>query len=795
VTIVGPGGIGKTTLALAIAERLIAGYEHGVWLIDLAPLSDPRLVSSAVATVIGLEIRSEDLLPGLVAALKDRRMLLLLDNCEHVIETTAHLAAAVLNGASRVSILATSREPLGVAGECEYRLGPLSSPPPSRPTAAEAGIFPAVQLFIERATAVVEDFVLTDDNAPVVGEICRRLDGLPLAIEFAAPRLEVLGVEGLAAHLDHSLTLLRSRRRAGTPRHQTMRAVVDWSYGLLSWEDQLFFRALGIFTGGFSVEAAMAVAGDAAKTPIDTIDRLADLVRKSLVVADLGEAKPRFWLLDTTRAYTIERLDENGERETMARRHAEYYRNLFQRAEGQEWMWPAAGRWSDHAREINNVRAALDWAYSANGDFEIGVTLTAAVTPLWMRLSFHKECRSRVKQALGFLGAEGSGYRRERMRLQAALGTSTAKAPEMGEAFTKALDIAESLGDTEYQLRALGGLYFFHAASSRHRSALPFAQRFHDLAAAGPDLSAELFGEHMMGLAKHFLGDQAGARRHLEHVLAHYAAADRGRDFIRFQIDLRVSALAFLARVLWLQGYSDQAIRTAEMSVERAQGTGHALSLCYALALAACPIALWVGNMAAAARYAGMLLDESTQHGLPLWSEFGARFKRVVALLGSSPVAGSRQVQPPDEIAEPHASFQSFTGLTELVEALARAGRIAEGLAAAEAGLARPEGGWRMLELLRLKGELILTQRASGGAAIAEDFFRKALDGARGQETLSCELRAATSLARFLRDQHRSADAIACLQPVYDRFTEGFGAADLIAAKQLLSELDQINRR
>src|SRR5438270_7484934 len=335
LTIVGAGGIGKTTLALAVAERMIADHEHGVWLADLSPLGDPRLVPSAVATVLGLEVRTENPLPGLVAGLRDKRMLLLLDNCEHVIDAAASLAAAVLTGVPRVNILATSREPLGVAGERSHRLGPLGSPPTSSGlTAAEAAAFPAVQLFVERVTAIVEEFALTDANAQPVVEICRRLDGLPLAIEFAAPRVEVLGVAALAASLD-SLPLLGAQRRTAMPRHRTMRAVVDWSYRLLSEDEQRFLRALGIFAGGFTVEAAAAVALDPATTRIEAIDSLADLVTKSLVVADVSGAKPLFRLLDTTRAYAIEQLDASGDRERVARRHAEYYRNLFQRAEGE----------------------------------------------------------------------------------------------------------------------------------------------------------------------------------------------------------------------------------------------------------------------------------------------------------------------------------------------------------------------------------------------------------------------------------------------------------------------------
>ena len=289
VTVLGPGGIGKTTVALAVAERVIASYEHGVWLIDLAPLGDPRLVPSAVAAVLGLEMPTEDPLHGLVAAVRDKRTLLVLDNCEHLIEAVAGLATAILSAAPGVNILATSREPLRVAGEREYRLASLGIPQASsRPTAAEAAAFPAVQLFVERVSAIVEDFALTDANAPAVAEICRRLDGLPLAIEFAAPRVAVLGVEGLAARLDDSLQLLGRRRRAAIPRHQTMRAVVDWSYGLLAEDEQDFSGALGIFAGGFTVEAAAAVVPDAARTRIAAIDRLADLVAKSLVVVDIS---------------------------------------------------------------------------------------------------------------------------------------------------------------------------------------------------------------------------------------------------------------------------------------------------------------------------------------------------------------------------------------------------------------------------------------------------------------------------------------------------------------------------
>jgi predicted ATPase/DNA-binding winged helix-turn-helix (wHTH) protein len=788
VTIVGAGGIGKTTVALAVAERMMASYEHGVWLVDLAPLGDPRLVASAVATVLGLEIRSENLLHGLVAKLKDKRMLLVFDNCEHVIDATAGLAAAILSGAPGVSILATSREPLGAAGEFEYRLTPLAIPEASsRITATEATAFPAVQLFVERVSAIIEDFALTDANAPAVVEICRRLDGLPLAIEFAAPRVEVLGVEGLAARLDDSLQLLGARRRTAMPRQRTMRAVVDWSYGLLGGDEQLFFRVLGIFRGVFTVEAAAAVTMDAADT-CDAIDRLADLVAKSLVVVDTSSIQPRFRLLDTTRAYTIEKLDSSGERERLARRHAEYYLTLLKRGEAEAPVRPAAEWLADYAGEIDNLRAALDWAFSRTGDGSLGMALTTAAVPLWLRLSLFEECGSRVAQALGALETLGTTDPHEVMRLHTALGASLPDPPEMAAAFARVLEIANTLDDSEYQLRALRGLYFHSVWTNRFRAALSFAQGFYDLATRRSNQSDRFVGERMLGTAKYILGDLVGARRHLEQVLTRYSAADLGQaavrfhDVVRFQHDGQVEARVFLAGVLWLQGFSDQAIRMAENGLAEAQAIGHVSSQCFALALGSCPVALWTGNLDAAADYTRLLVDLSTRHGLSHWAPYGARYRRVIALKGGN-------VGSIEGIDQTDANLRSLAGLTELVEALMKAGRSAEGLAVLDGFAAHsPELGGSTPEFLRLRGELLLLQTAPATAKPSEDLFRQGLDLAHQQGALSWELRASTSLARVLLAQGHHSEAVACLEPVYSRFVEGFSTADLIAAKRLLDE-------
>jgi hypothetical protein len=435
------------------------------------------------------------------------------------------------------------------------------------------------------------------------------------------------------------------------------------------------------------------------------------------------------------------------------------------------------------------VRAALDWAFSPGGNRSTGVALTVAAVPIWIHLSLLNECHNRTTQALGHLGTDGTTDPRQEMKLFSALGASTFEAPQMGVAFTRALDIAKSLGDTEYQLRALCGLYFNHTGSGRYRIALQFAQKFYDLAKSGSDTNHQLYSERTMGVAKHLLGDQISARRHLEQVLSHDTTVDHSLSVIRFQTDLRVSAHAFLARVLWLQGFPDQAVRAAEIGTEEARATGHAISLCYALALAACPIAVWVGNLNAAACYTEMLLELSRKHSLSLWRAFGSMFQKVVALKSGNLATAPRLLQFGIDEWPSNFSYQSLIGLTELVESAVDSGRIAEGLALVEAGIDQSEAGWVTPELLRLKDELFQLQGTPASADASEALFRQAQDGARRQGTLSWELRAATSLARLLRKQGQSDHVVAVLQPVFNRFTEGFGTADLVAAKQLLDQL------
>jgi predicted ATPase/DNA-binding winged helix-turn-helix (wHTH) protein len=559
--IVGAGGIGKTSVGLAVAEQLIPAYEHGVWLIDLAPLADPRLVPSALADAIGLEIRAENPLPGLVASFRDKKMLLVLDNCEHVIDAAAALAVGVLAGAPGVQVLATSREPLRVEGEHVHRLSPLASPSASVPlTAAEALSFPAVQLFVERAAAARDEFELTDADAPIVADICGRLDGIALAIELAAARIDTFGVRGVAAHLDGRLQLLTRGRRTALPRHRTLRATLDWSYQLLPELERVVLRRVAILVGRFSEQAARSIASSAEIAASEVTESIANLVTKSLVSVNVGELALRYRLSETVRAYALEKLAESGEREQIAGRHAEYYLGLFEQAKAEAETRPMDEWLAEYRPRIDNLRVALDWAFSPSGDASIGVTLTAASVPLWVDLSMMAECRRHIERALPRLTSIADLDPRQEMHLQAALGVSlnytTGPVPETEAAWAKTLEIAKSLGDLEYQLQALRGLWAHWMNAGEYRASLAIAYEFSALAATTGDPAALGAADRMAGIILHYLGDQTGARQHLERRLARAVSPVRQSQPVRFLIDQRVAARSLLARILWLQGVS-----------------------------------------------------------------------------------------------------------------------------------------------------------------------------------------------------------------------------------------------
>jgi predicted ATPase len=793
VSIVGPGGIGKTTIALAIADRLTSSYRDGCRFLDLAPLSDPALVPSALAVLLGVGANSDDPVPGLLAFLRDKQMLIVLDSCEHIVEATAVFAEQLLRGAAGVHVLATSREPLRAAGEVVRRLPPLGTPPLlDTLTATQALQYPAVELFVECAAARIDGFALTDDDAPLVADICHRLDGNALGIELAAGRVDAFGISGVAARLVDRFQLLTGGRRSALPRHQTLAATLDWSYDLLPGVEQTVLRRLSVLGGEFSLEAA-AVAADESITESDVVAAVANLAAKSLVSADVAGRVARYRLLDTTAAYARRKLNEAGDFEAAALRHADYFRALFDRAEIGTASKSAADWRTTYAGHIDNVRAALDWAFSPNGNAAAGIALTISTGSLWLNVSLMDECRQRVKRAISHLRPSATATPRQEMQLFTALGValySIGPGPESRMAWTQVTRIAESLKDTDYQLRAHWGLWTVCVTGGRHRDGLALAEEFVVLAETGRDPEGLLVGERLVGTSRHLLGEQAIARQHLERMLSR-APLGNAADILRFQFDQSVVARAFLGKVLWLKGLPAAAMAAVNRSVLDAQSIGHSLSLCYALGQGACPVALFTGELAVAEQYIALLLDHSARHGLALWSMMGRCFQGMAAMRRGQEDAGLRLLQAAaDDLRKAGYALYLTACLAELADALGRAGQAGKGLALIDEALAqatRNDERWCMAELLRVKAELLLLEASPAANLLAEDHLQKSLDWARECDSLAWELRTATSLCRLRYKQNLAAQGRELLAPIYARFAEGLHTADLTAARLLLA--------
>jgi predicted ATPase/DNA-binding winged helix-turn-helix (wHTH) protein len=386
VTLTGAGGIGKTRLSVELGRRLLPEFADGAWLVELGALSDPALVLPAIAAALGLAgvPLTLDRLP---AALGTKQLLLVLDNCEHMIEAAAQAAEALLRASPTLKIVASSREPLRVDGECVYRVRALEVPAEGTADTERALRSSAVSLFVARARMAEAGCPPDHRTMQAVVEICRRLDGVPLAIELAAARAATLGVEELAARIDDRFSLLTDGRRTALTRHRTLLASLDWSYELLSEPERAVLLRIAVLAAGFTLPAACAVVGTLAHSECDITNHVHALVAKSLLEVDLRGAVPQYRLTATTRAYARQKLGESGEWAAAARRHAEYFKNLLEHAGIEQETRPMAERLAAYSAWIDDVRASLEWAFAPGGDPVIGMALRAASEQQWFGLS------------------------------------------------------------------------------------------------------------------------------------------------------------------------------------------------------------------------------------------------------------------------------------------------------------------------------------------------------------------------------------------------------------------------
>ncbi|MBV7556278.1 helix-turn-helix transcriptional regulator [Pseudomonas sp. PDM28] len=775
ITLVGPGGIGKTTVALRVAEQMIGRYRDGIRLLDLAPINCPLMINGHLATLLELALHDDESLSGLADNLRDRHMLLVIDNCEHLVDAIALLCENILRSAPHVHILATSRESLRAEGEFVQRLASLDCPPPIAVLdRAQAMTFSALQLFVERAMASHDSFELTDDELPLLIDICHRLDGIPLAIELAAAQVGNFGLAGLLAQLQSSFRVLTQPCQTPPARHQTLRATLDWSFELLNACEKTCLRRLSVFRGGFTLESAAAVIVGEHIEPREVFGSITQLVAKSLLNVEVGDEDVYYRLLDTTRSHALEKLAQSPDLPGTRERHAERCLALMQQAQD-EWENTSTGLWLErYGRTLEDIRAALDWGLHGQGPQALAIRLAATSTPLWQELSLLKEHGGYVRKALALLEQSAEPCPRLQMTLKLALGSACyhaqgASAETVG-AFVSARTLASRLNDVAGQLRAISGHLAVNLSCGQYQMALQQSRQFDQLG-LHDDALLSLSTHRLRVLTLHFSGDQQQAGEYAEQVLqrmAHSGHLNRFTHGFGVQYDQSVAALTIQARILWLRGQPEQAWRAARQALDIALQINHGTSICYTLALAGCLIAYYNGDTRSARELLRLLLQQAQKHSVLLFHTWAQHYAQVI---GGVDVAPARQ-RSVGLIKDIMVTLDSTCVDDDLLER-------------AQSGAS----GWSTAEILRARAETLLATECPANAAMAETVLLKALDVAKTQGALAWELRSATSLAQLWQRQGRHQRAHALLAPVYQRFTEGFATPDLKAVRHLLGEL------
>ncbi len=774
-TVVGTGGIGKTTLALTVAETVVDAYEDGVRFVNLAGLSNPSLIAGVMAGTLGILNSASGSEADLIRFIADRHILFVLDNCEHVIEAAARLVQQILSRTPNAHFLCTSREPLHIDGEWLMRLGPLDLPPRRAGlTATEAIAYPAVRLFVERARLSDSLFELADADAATAAELCRRLDGNPLAVELAAACVGMFGIQGLASQLSDSFGTLTQGRRTALPRHQTLRATLDWSYDILSADEQRLLRRLAIFRGDFTLASARLVAGDAGPED-DFVDWLSELSAKSLLNVDLSQQPAHYRMLFLTRDYAFGKLTESGELAAIAGRHAAHLLDLLSAASPAVKSANAAG-W------IDDLRFAFEWSMSDCGDPVVGMRLVINSIELGRWLSILGEYAGMLERGLAHFDTLPGIDPKIGVRMlieTLIISLQTEEPPAQGDPlFARAETLARAAFQTHgdpSEMFEVTLTKFARAFGSGDSPAMTqAANEVADLAVqCGLEAGLRIAIGRISAQAAHFNGELARSSAFATSVLACSDAEVEARIKLPGdRIDPRINTQIIHARTLWLTGRPEQASAAAQAALARADGAWEHVA-CYVLAFAIIPISVWRGDVDGARIAAARLAAKVDTFSLAYWHGWARAYEALLGLqqTGANGIDPQVFARGPDILLDHLASLHDG-GLSPVA------------LLRADQGLA----GWCTPEVLRRHAD---TELDAGrlDAAGAEARLLRAHGLACTQGACAWELKAAISLGRLWQGQARSDDAVALLDAAMAHFSEGLGDTDFVTAQTLRLEL------
>ena len=800
LTLMGPGGTGKTRLALRAAAEQIDKFEDGVFFVDLSAVRDTQSLLAVIARTIGVnETTDPTLLEDVKNWLRNRHVLLVLDNFEQITHAAPTLVD-LLADCGGLRLLVTSREALHIRGEHLFAVPPLSlpAPGPENRSAATLGRYEAVQLFVDRAQEVKPDFRLSDTNAPVVADICRRLDGLPLAIELATARLRLFPLEALRQRLVSRLQVLTGGARDLPARQQTLRATIEWSYQLLEPGEQRLLDLLSVFAGAEfeAIEVVAANLDQVTEAGTDILNGLASLLDKSLIRQDdAGEAEPRLVMLETIKEFAAERLSQRPDFHASARRaHAGYFADFAHRQLEQldgQLSDPVLG---EMAAEIENLRLA--WQYwAAERDLDRLNTMVDSLWFLYDAFGWYHAAIEVITDLLDILSIHPSTPElvTQEFMLRAsyarALMTMQGYTPEVEEAHQRALQLFEGR-DVPQLFPVLRSLASFYNYTGNHERGAQIGREIVRLADREHDTSMLVDGHLVLGSSLAFLDDLHGGLEHVDRAIAYFKSGPYHTHRFRVGNNTGVASLTTSAFFLWMLGYPDSAVQRAQEAVALANELEHPFSQAYAFYHSGF-LHLWRRESEIVAERAVSVLKVAEDHDFQIWLALGN------VLLG---IAKTGLGQADEGLAQLEEGVNLYRGLKAPpvfwplllmlnAGALAQAGRAAEGLALLDEGfeiIVDRDGRALLPEFQLVKGDLLLA--LPGGPRESPEFwFRQAFDIATDLDAKMLQLRAAVRLCRLRQDDHRQEENNKLLRSIYDTFTEGFTTADLTEARDILT--------
>jgi predicted ATPase len=781
--------VGKTSLAIAVAHARHGEFPDGVRLVDFSATDRPSLVPHLVATALGVRGDPADLIAAVVEHLRDRRILVILDNCEHLLHAVAAVAARFVEAKISSCLLATSREPLGVSSENVQRVEPLAFPARAEVrSVSEALAYPSIALFALRALETA-DYRLADEDTGAVASLCEALDGLPLAIEIAAAKLDQFSPAELLNSVGRRLSELRNEYGDAHSRHRTIWATLDWSYNLLSTEESTIFRLLSVFAGSFEWTDVACMARLVQYDPYQTTMALGGLLAKSLLSAEIDGEQLRYRLLESTRSYALEKLLQDHLAQDAQRQHAQLLLSVFEKSEA-EWVRVDCRVWRErYEARIGDLRKALDWSFSDGGDASLGIDLVISAIRFWDEQSSIFEQLFQVERALNHSASMVDAPRRK-----ATLASSRAWCmtfarkldDETDDAWSTALNFADSNGDVGQRLLVMCGRAHFLIGKGRHEQAVSLLEDVCRIAGQSGDRASLFDGERLLALAEMHLGKLLEVRAKLERLVEDLAHGLPPSSITRYQEQRYVSIYTTLAFSVWLTGRPEHALAMAEEIVLMTGRIDQLMGQSHMLVSAAMPLALWSGKIDALERYSTIFRRNLDRENIALWEPVHRFYASVVrhARGDLNAVDGMRSAV--DELVRDRFLVRTPMYLGVLAEALLEGGRSAgadEALEFAFTLQRQSKEMWCLPELLRLKANTM--------AALGERDHARAIRGRAREKAItigarSLELRIVNDMAQIAIAEGKHKEAVELLMPVYDSFEERTATEDLKRCGSLL---------